>query len=198
MFTGIIESLGKITRTQTKGNNRIFSISTSFTSAVKISDSVAINGCCLTVTDTQKDVFQVEAVSETLKMTNLLKVKAGDYVNLERARQISDRWEGHIVQGHIDEMAKITNIRKTPGLVTLEVELSRESSINIVDKGSITIDGISLTIAKIKDQKCSVNIVPFTFDHTNLNHKRISDWVNVEFDVIGKYVRKYLDERRSR
>lgn len=191
MFTGIIKTIGKITRIETKTNNRIFSIQIPIAKEIKVSDSIAIDGCCLTVVDTLNDTFKVEAVSETLKMTTLGQLKIGDFVNLERARQINDRLEGHIVQGHIDEKVKITNIQKRLGSVTVEIQVSKQGVKNVVEKGSVAIDGISLTIARIKGQKISVNIIPFTFDNTTLKHKRIGDWVNIEFDVIGKYVRQY-------
>lgn len=195
MFTGIIESIGKITRIETKGNNRIFIIQAALAKELKVSDSIAIDGCCLTVIDTQKDTFKVEAVSETLKTTTLAQIKTSSHVNLERARMISERFEGHIVQGHIDEKVKITNIRKTQDSIAIEIELSKDSVKNVVEKGSIAIDGISLTIAKIKGVKISVNVIPYTFNHTTLKHKRISDWVNIEFDIIGKYVRNYSNPR---
>ncbi len=189
MFTGIIETLGKVIRIEHKNNNKIFSISAPFISELKPSDSIAINGCCLTVINTTKDSFQIEAVAETLKTTNLSQLKVGDYVNLERSRKLTDRLEGHIVQGHIDEKAYITNLRKTSEQMILEVQISQSGTRNVVEKGSIAIDGISLTIAKIKGQKIRVNIIPYTFEHTNLKYKRIGDWVNIEFDVIGKYIK---------
>lgn len=195
MFTGIVESIGKITRIETKGNNRIFSIQTPITKDIKVSDSIAIDGCCLTVIGTGKDTFKVEAVIETLKLTTLAQLNTGRQVNLERARLLSERFEGHIVQGHIDEKAKITNIQKTQDSISVEIELTKDGVKNIVEKGSIAIDGISLTIVKIRGTKVSVNIIPYTFSNTTLKHKRISDWVNIEFDIIGKYVRKYINSR---
>jgi len=221
MFSGIIESIGKITRIETKSYNRIFTIypapistgsssinlstdvypahlenrsgvKTPIAIELKISDSIAIDGCCLTVINSQNDTFKVEAVSETLKTTTLASLKIGGFVNLERARTLTDRFEGHIVQGHVDEKAKITNIRKTPGSITIEIQLSKTGIDNVIDKGSVAIDGISLTIAKIKGTKFNINIIPYTFNNTTLKHKRIGDWVNIEFDVIGKYVRKFL------
>lgn len=188
MFTGIIESIGKVTKIHTKNNNKIFLISAPFSSELKPSDSIAVNGCCLTVIMTQKDSFQVEAIAETLKTTNLAQIKVGDYVNLERPRKLTDRLEGHIVQGHIDEKARIINIRNKSGQRMLEIQISQAGIKNIVAKGSIAIDGISLTVAKIKGQNIEINIIPFTFDHTNLKYKKIGDWVNVEFDIIGKYI----------
>lgn len=192
MFTGIIESIGKIIRIEKKSSNRIFSVQSSIAPKVRISDSIAIDGCCLTVINSDNDTIKVEAVAETLKTTTLGHMKIGNFVNLERARKIDDRLEGHIVQGHIDEKAKITNIQKRSGSINLEVQVSKPGVKNIVEKGSIAIDGISLTIAQIRGQKISVNIIPFTFDNTTLKHKRIDDWVNIEFDVIGKYVKQYL------
>ncbi len=195
MFTGIIETIGKITRIENKSNNRIFSIQTPITKDIKVSDSIAIDGCCLTVIDASKDIFKVEAISETLKTTTLGQLKIANFVNLERARQVNDRWEGHIVQGHIDEKAKITNIQKRPASITLEIQVSKPGVKNIVEKGSIAIDGISLTIARIKGQKISVNVIPYTFANTTLKYKRIGESVNIEFDVIGKYVRKIINQR---
>jgi riboflavin synthase len=195
MFTGIIETIGKITRIETKSSNRIFSIQNAIAKEIKVSDSIAIDGCCLTVVYTLNDKFKVEAVSETLKSTTLGQLKIGNFINLERARQINDRWEGHIVQGHIDEKVKITNIQKRLGSITVEIQVSKQGIKNIVEKGSIAVDGISLTIAKIQGQKFVVNIIPFTFENTTLKYKRIGDWVNIEFDVIGKYVRKIISPR---
>jgi len=195
MFTGIIESIGKIIRIETKGNNKIFSIQTSIAKEIKISDSIAIDGCCLTVIDMHNNIFKVEAVAETLKMTTLAQIKISSQVNLERARLLSERFEGHIVQGHVDEKARIANIRKTQDSVALEIDLSKDGVKNIVEKGSIAIDGISLTIVKITGQKLSVNIIPYTFNNTTLKHKRIGDWANIEFDIIGKYVRKFINQR---
>jgi riboflavin synthase len=167
MFTGIIELIGKITRIETKGSNRIFTIQASLAKELKVSDSIAIDGCCLTVIDTQKDTFNVEAVSETLKMTTLAQIKTNSQVNLERARLITERFEGHIVQGHIDEKASISNIRKTQDSVAVEIELSKDGMKIVVEKGSIAIDGISLTIANIRGgTKFSVNIIPYTFNNT--------------------------------
>jgi riboflavin synthase len=145
-----------------------------------------------------KDILLVEAVAETLKMTNLSRIRAGEYVNLERARLLGERLDGHIVQGHIDEQAKITNIKKAPDWIEFTIEVSRLGSVNIVEKGSIALDGISLTIAGVKGKKFNVNIIPYTFEHTNLRFKRIGDRVNIEFDVVGKYVRQYLSERHTR
>jgi riboflavin synthase len=195
MFNGIIESIGKITRVETKGNNRLFTIQVSLAKELKVSDSIAIDGCCLTVIDTRKETFKVEAVAETLKTTTLAQIKTSRQVNLERARLINERVEGHIVQGHIDEKAKITNIHKTQDSIAVEIELLKDGVKNVVEKGSIAIDGISLTIAKISGTKCSVNIIPYTFNNTTLKHKRIGDWVNIEFDIIGKYVRNYINPR---
>jgi riboflavin synthase len=195
MFTGIIESLGKIKNIRSQRNNRVLSIQSSFASEIKVSNSISVNGCCLTVINKEKDSFLVEAVPETLKLTNLGKIRAGQYVNLERARLIGDRLDGHIVQGHIDEVAKITNLKNNPAWVEIEIRLSKIGSTNLIEKGSIAVDGISLTVAKIRTVKFTVNIIPFTYEHTNLKYKRIGDWVNLEFDLIGKYVRKYRSQR---
>lgn len=197
MFTGIIESLGKIKHIETYANNRIFTIQSFFAAEVKISDSIAVNGCCLTVVKKEKECFSVEAVSETLKLTSLGKIRNGDYVNLERARLLGERLDGHLVQGHIDEVAKITNLTKKTGWIELEIGLSKKSSINIVEKGSVAVDGISLTIANIKANRFSVNIIPFTYECTNLKFKRIGGWVNIEYDLIGKYVHRYQSQRNS-
>lgn len=192
MFTGIIESLGKIKNIQTKASNGIFTIQADFASEVKVGDSIAVDGCCLTCVDISKDNFKVEVIVETLKTTNLSTLKIGDRVNLERARQVGERLDGHLVQGHIDENAKITSIKKIANWFAVQIEVSRAGSKYVVDKGSIAIDGISLTIAEIKANKIWVNIIPFTFEHTNLKYKRIGGLVNLEFDLIAKYVKNFL------
>lgn len=197
MFTGIIETLGKVTTIQNKGANRIFYIKSDVTSELKISDSLAINGCCLTVIKKEKEIFAVEAISETYRNTNLAYLQIGDSVNLERARKINERLDGHLVQGHIDEVAKITNLKKSADWVVMEIGVSKSGRVYLIPKGSVAVDGISLTIAQRKNQRLAVNIIPYTYEHTNLKYKRVGDWVNIEFDVIGKYVIKFYCQRHS-
>ncbi len=194
MFTGIIETLGKVRAIQNKGRNRIFVIESNIASALKISDSIAINGCCLTVIKREKETIAVEAISETYRNTNLISLQKGDYVNLERALKISDRLDGHLVQGHIDEVAPIISIRKTSDWVAMEIRISETNRNFIVAKGSIAVDGISLTIAKCNTLKFTTNIIPFTYEHTNLKYKKVGDMVNLEFDIIAKYLKQYIHQ----
>lgn len=195
MFTGIIETLGKVRTIQNKGSNRIFVIESDIASALKISDSIAINGCCLTVTETEKETFAVEAISETYRNTNLISLQKGDYVNLERALKISARLDGHLVQGHIDEVAPIVSIRKTSDWVAMEIRISKTNHNFIVSKGSIAVDGISLTVTKCNTLKLTTNIIPYTYEHTNLKYKKVGDLVNLEFDIIAKHLKQYIQQR---
>lgn len=195
MFTGIIETLGKVRAIQNKGSNRIFIIESNITSALKISDSIAINGCCLTVIKKEKETFAVEAISETYRSTNLISLQKGDYVNLERALTISNRLDGHLVQGHIDEVAPIVSMRKTSDWVAMEIRIAETNRNFIVSKGSIAVDGISLTVAKCNTLKFTTNIIPFTYEHTNLKYKKVGDMVNLEFDIIAKYLKQYIQQR---
>lgn len=193
MFTGIIEQLGTIVRIQQEQTNFHFFVEAAFTNELKVDQSVAHNGVCLTVVAIEGAVFQVTAIQETLDRTNLGKWQVGDPVNLERCTKIGDRLDGHIVQGHVDTIGTCTHIENRDG--SWEFHFSYDSPDVTVEKGSITINGVSLTVVESKERSFSVCIIPFTYEHTNFKHLKVGDLVNLEFDIIGKYVAKLLSKR---
>jgi riboflavin synthase len=190
MFTGIIEAVGKIGGVAPDRGNKVFEIASPF--SPKPGESIAVDGVCLTVREVRPGGFLADAVSETVALTTLKHRRQGDSVNLERALLPTDRMGGHFVSGHIDETGKVLNIRTLPGSHRFEFGVSPEGSRLVVNKGSIAIDGISLTVAEVKGQRVFANIIPFTVQNTALKLRRIGDDVNIEFDVIGKYVARLL------
>ena len=193
MFTGIIEALGKVEVIEKSGENIHFTISGPFTNELKIDQSVAHNGVCLTVVAIDQDNYVVTAIAETLAKTNLKNWNVGDWVNLERCMQLGARLDGHIVQGHVDTTARCTKITEIEG--SWEFEFSYDSSSLTVSKGSITVNGVSLTVVQSKKNFFSVCIIPYTYENTNFHRIALGDEVNLEFDVIGKYVERLLSER---
>lgn len=194
MFTGIISHIGKITSMQKTGMSYQLTIKESeLAKKIKAGDSVSVNGVCLTVVDKQKDSFNVEAVEETIKKTTIKYMKQGDMVNLELPVAVGTRFDGHIVQGHVDCVGNIEIIEKLKNSWIFKIKIPDEDKIHIVRMGSIAIDGISLTIADIDKNTFTVSIIPFTMMHTILKKKRTGDLVNIEFDIIGKYVSNYMD-----
>jgi riboflavin synthase len=190
MFTGIIEAVGEIAGVKPDRDNKIFEISSLF--SPNAGESIAVDGVCLTVRAVRPGGFLADAVAETVKLTTLKHRRQGDSVNLEQALLPTDRLGGHIVSGHIDETGKVLNIRSLPGSHRFEFGVSAEGSRLVVNKGSIAIDGISLTVAEVKGRRVFVNIIPFTVQSTTLKQRRIGDEVNIEFDVIGKYVARLM------
>ena len=190
MFTGIIEALGTVEAIRKEGKNVHFTLSSSFTDELKIDQSVAHNGCCLTVVEVAGNQYTVTAIQETLKKTNLGDWKIGSKVNLERCMQMNGRLDGHIVQGHVDTTATCMNIEDQDG--SWKYTFQYNSDDPTVEKGSVTVNGTSLTVVDSKDGEFSVCIIPFTFEHTNFHTLKIGDRVNIEFDIIGKYVAKIL------
>lgn len=168
-----------------------------FASEVHIDESISVNGVCLTVVSFDDEAFHVQCVDETLRKTNLGELKEGDPVNLERSLTLDKAVEGHMVQGHVDATGTITNIHKEGSDLLITVRFPDEFSDYIVGRGSISIDGISLTVARENDNECTVAIIPYTWDHTNLNSKKEGDAVNLEFDIFGKYIVKYLRKYNS-
>ena len=191
MFTGIIEALGEVVAVEQEGTNVHFTIKSPFTDELKIDESVAHNGVCLTVVSINNDTYTVTAIKETLDKTNLGLLKPGDKVNLERAMLAGGRFDGHIVQGHVDTVAQCVRVKEEKGSWVFTFELS-QSTNQIVEKGSITVNGISLTLVNVSNNHFSVAIIPYTYEHTNLQYVKPKDYVNIEFDVIGKYVAKML------
>ena len=191
MFTGIIETLGEVTHVEKEGTNVHFTIKSAFTDELKIDESVAHDGVCLTVVSINHDEYTVTAIKETLDKTNLSELKPGDKVNLERAMPANGRFDGHIVQGHVDTVAQCISVKEEDGSWFFTFELP-EATNQMVEKGSITVNGISLTLVNVSDKQFSVAIIPYTFEHTNLQFVKPGNTVNIEFDVIGKYVAKML------
>ncbi len=187
MFTGIIESLGTVKSITAKGNNLTFSIDAPFLSELKIDQSVSHNGVCLTVDGIFKDYYTVTAIHETLSKTNLGKLVAGDLINLERCLKLGDRLDGHIVQGHVDCTAKVTDIKDENGSWEFYFEYAHPDLIT-VQKGSVCVNGVSLTVVHSGPGKFSVAIIPYTFEHTNFKTLQKGSLVNLEFDVVGKYI----------
>jgi len=189
MFTGIIEELGKIRQITT---NRIQIECKTVLTDLKIGDSIAVNGVCLTIVEIGKDFFTADISQETMRITTFGELKLGNFVNLERAMSANGRFGGHIVSGHIDSTGKIIGIKRQGDFYNLEVELDSKTSKYTVYKGSITINGISLTIAKLNDNIITCAIIPHTFENTNLKTLTQGDYVNIETDILAKYIEKFL------
>ncbi|WP_136667344.1 riboflavin synthase [Flavobacterium sp. H122] len=190
MFTGIIETLGTITGLEKEGENIHVSVRADITNELKIDQSVAHNGVCLTVVSIKDDIYTVTAIKETIDKTNLGDWQVGDAVNLERAMKLGDRLDGHIVQGHVDQTAICKNIEEADGSWYFTFEYDRSLNNITIEKGSITVNGTSLTVVNSKINEFSVAIIPYTYEHTNFNSFKIGTKVNLEFDVIGKYVKR--------
>ncbi|MFD2587472.1 riboflavin synthase [Croceitalea marina] len=192
MFTGIIETLGKVKDLKKEGENLHITITSNITSELKIDQSVAHNGVCLTVVAIDNDSYTVTAIQETLDKTSLGQLKVSDKVNLERAMVLGARLDGHIVQGHVDQTAICQSVEEKDG--SWIFTFSYDSSLNnvTIEKGSITIDGTSLTVVDSKKDRFSVAIIPYTYEHTRFNTYKEGTLVNLEFDVIGKYVARLM------
>jgi len=188
MFTGIIETTGKIINKVKKGSNLEITIESQISSALKPDQSLSHNGVCLTVERVNGNTHQVTAIEETLLKTNLGSWQINEHINLERCLQMNGRIDGHIVQGHVDTVAICSHIVQKEGSVELSFEIDKKFAALIIEKGSICLNGISLTIFNIGTNTFTVAIVPFTFTHTNMQQLTISSPVNIEFDMIGKYV----------
>jgi len=191
MFTGIIESLGEVKNIHQEGSNVHFNLASDISSALKIDQSVSHNGVCLTVVGIQGNVHTVTAVEETLKRSNLSQWRAGSLVNLERAMLSNGRLDGHIVQGHVDGTARCIKVEDRDGSWNFHFQYIPTEEHLLVDKGSICINGVSLTVVSPIEDRFSVAIIPYTFEHTTFQSLQEGDLVNLEFDVIGKYIARY-------
>jgi len=196
MFTGIIEDLGTIEKLQKEGGNLNLTISSSITTELKIDQSIAHNGVCLTIVDIDNEKYTVTAIQETLDKTNLGILDKGDRVNLERAMKLGDRLDGHIVQGHVDQTGTCISVIEENGSWIYTFEYGSEKDNITIEKGSITINGVSLTVVNSKLNEFSVAIIPYTYEHTTFHSIKEGDKVNLEFDVIGKYIKR-LNELRN-
>lgn len=192
MFTGIIETLGEVAKLEKEGGNLHLTIRSMLTPELKIDQSVAHNGVCLTVVSLHGNTYTVTAIDETLKKTNLGKLAVGDKVNLERAMILGSRMDGHIVQGHVDQIALCTSVEERNGSWIFSFEYDASKGNTTIEKGSITIDGTSLTVVDSGKNTFNVAIIPYTYEHTRFNAYKIGTVVNLEFDVIGKYVAKLM------
>ena len=192
MFTGIIEEIGKIVRIECEQSNLHLYVKSSFTNELKIDQSVAHNGVCLTVVAINGDVYQVTAIAETLAKTHLGSLQVGDAVNLERGMLLNTRLDGHIVQGHIDQTGTCTAIQEEAGSTRFTFQYDPSTGNVVIEKGSITVNGVSLTVVDATRDSFSVAVIPYTLAHTNLQHLQIGNIVNLEFDVIGKYVARLM------
>lgn len=190
MFTGIIETLGIVKDIVKEEENLHLTITSSITNELKIDQSVAHNGVCLTVVGIENDNYTVTAIKETIDKTNVGDWKINDMVNLERAMKLGDRLDGHIVQGHVDQVGLCKSIEETDGSWKFTFEYDAALSNITIEKGSITVNGVSLTVVDSKINEFSVAIIPYTFEHTNFKSFKIGTKINLEFDVIGKYVAK--------
>lgn len=195
MFTGIIEDLGTIEKLVNDAGNIHITVNSSLTNELKIDQSVAHNGVCLTVVGIDGGSYTVTAIKETLDKTNLGQLSKNATVNIERAMKLGDRLDGHIVQGHVDQTAVCTEIVEDNGSWIFTFEYDKEFSNITIEKGSITINGVSLTVVNSQLRSFSVAIIPYTYSHTTFNNLKIEDSVNLEFDVIGKYVKRLNDLR---
>ncbi len=193
MFTGIIEARGLIEKITNEGTNRHFYLSSKLGEQLKIDQSVSHNGVCLTVVDVQQDYYIVTAIEETLNRSNLGLLKVGDYVNLERSMVSGGRLDGHIVQGHVDTTGKCTATDFADGSWYFTFEFPNVHRHLLVDKGSVCINGVSLTVINPTDTHFTVAIIPYTFNHTNFKTLAPNEFVNLEFDILGKYIARYLD-----
>jgi len=190
LFTGLIEEVGRLRRVTSRGENRILEIETSL--EFQEADSIAVSGACLTIIEVGEDWVKAEATGETIKRTILGDLHAGSRINLERALTLAKPLGGHLVQGHVDEAGKVTEVKKGQDAWQIEVAFSKEFSDLVTDQGSVAIDGVSLTVLKkLPGPKLVVNIIPETLRRTTLVERRVGDRVNLEFDMIAKYVREH-------
>ena len=197
MFTGIIEAIGIIRNRKEEGRNIRLTIESTISPQLKIDQSVSHDGVCLTVVGVEGTTHDVVAVAETLKRSNFKSKQTGDIINLERSMMMNGRLDGHIVQGHVDDVAVCRKIESKEGSWVMSFRIDPEKNYLLVDKGSVCINGVSLTVINPGRRKFSVAIIPYTFEHTNLHSVKPGDTVNLEFDIIGKYIARILKPQLS-
>jgi len=196
MFTGLIEDVGKIAAMRLRNGSAVLTVQTKLpVGQMAMGASVAVNGACLTVVKKLKNDFTVDVSPETLACTNLGALKAGSLVNLEQPMRLNERLGGHLVTGHVDDVGVIAAIEKQGEFTIFTFQVARELGRLLVSKGSVAVDGISLTVNQCRRERFSVAIIPFTLQHTNLQGRRVGDKVNIETDLIGKYVHRFLVKR---
>lgn len=191
MFTGIIENMAEVVDVKTNKNNLDILFKSSLLPELKVDQSISHNGVCLTVADITKETYLVNVVKETIDKSNFSSLKVGDVVNIERSMMLNDRLDGHIVQGHVDQIAECISIDENGGSYVMTFIYEKSNNVT-VEKGSICVNGISLTVCNSQENSFSVAIIPYTWENTNLKKIKIGDTVNLEFDIVGKYIAKLL------
>lgn len=195
MFTGLVQDSGCIKDISELQGGRIFAVEVHFdTEKIKKGDSIAINGACQSVIKKENNTLYFEAMNETLRLTNLASIKKGDFVNVELAMKLSDRLDGHLVSGHIDRVAKLNSIKNDGAARIFNFECDTDL---IVKKGSISVNGISLTVSEVNEKNFEVSILPETFNNTNLKYLKINDVVNIEYDMVAKYIKKFTEQKKE-
>ena len=193
MFTGIIENMAEVVDVQPNKNNLDITFKSDLLSELKVDQSISHNGVCLTVADISNETYLVNVVKETMDKSNFDSIRVGDMVNVERSMMLNDRLDGHIVQGHVDQIAECVSIDEQGGSYVMTFKYKKSENIT-VEKGSICVNGISLTVCNSKENTFSVAIIPYTWDNTNLKNINVGDTVNLEFDIVGKYIAKLLSK----
>ena len=194
MFTGIIEELGEVTMLEKDKDNLHITVTSELSKELKIDQSLAHNGVCLTVVALGENSHTITAIKETLDKSNIGELGVGSRVNLERAMKLGSRLDGHIVQGHVDQVATCTEVKETEGSWVYTFDYDPSYKNLTIEKGSITVNGVSLTVVNSRENSFSVAIIPYTYEHTNFHQIKVNDLVNLEFDVIGKYVARLLKQ----
>jgi riboflavin synthase len=193
MFTGIIETIAVISKIEKKQGNLNITLKSSLTTTFKIDQSISHNGICLTVVLIKNNEYVVTAIEETIQKSSIGSWRAGDLINIERAMKIGDRLDGHMIQGHVDQIGKCSKIIQKNGSWVFTIQYAKSNNIT-VEKGSIAINGISLTVVNSNESDFSVAIIPYTYEHTNFKNLNTGDSVNLEFDILGKYIAKILSK----
>ena len=193
MFTGIIENMAEVVDVKPNKNNLDILFKSDLLSELKVDQSISHNGVCLTVADISNETYLVNVVKETIDKSNFNSIRVGDMVNVERSMMLNDRLDGHIVQGHVDQIAECVSIDEQGGSYVMTFKYKKSENIT-VEKGSICVNGISLTVCNSKENTFSVAIIPYTWDNTNLKNINVGDTVNLEFDIVGKYIAKLLSK----
>ena len=193
MFTGIIENMAEVIDVKPNKNNLDITFKSDLLSELKVDQSISHNGVCLTVADISNETYLVNVVKETIDKSNFDSIRVGDMVNVERSMMLNDRLDGHIVQGHVDQIAECVSIDEQGGSYVMTFKYEKYENIT-VEKGSICVNGISLTVCNSKENTFSIAIIPYTWDNTNLKNINVGDTVNLEFDIVGKYIAKLLSK----
>ncbi|GIV27711.1 MAG: riboflavin synthase subunit alpha [Bacteroidia bacterium] len=196
MFTGIIESMSIVREIRYDQSNMILTLENHLAKEFYIDQSIAHNGACLTVTDVQPPFYQVTLIEETLNKTNFRNIRIGDKINIERSMLANSRLDGHFVTGHVDCVGNVKSITDKNGSKEIWVEHPESPYFITIPKGSIGVNGVSLTVVESKESAFSVHIIPYTWEHTNLQNLNVNDWVNLEFDILGKYIQKIISKSK--